>query len=147
MEISMKRFSVATATVLVALSSSIASGLVLHGRWTGMVMGKDNSKIHGTATMKSGKNNTTEVVVKLKGDTPSTTRPWHIHVGSCTSAGAPLGGGKPYTPMVGNAKGAAQGKATLALPLPDTGSYYVNIHESSANMGKIVACGDLKADK
>ena len=49
--------------------------------------------------------------------------------------------------MVGDAKGAAESKATLALPLPDTGSYYVNIHESSTSMGKIVACGDLKADK
>lgn len=143
----MKRFPVATATVLVALSSSIAYGLVLHGSWSGMVMGKDDSKIHGMATMKEGKDNTTEVVVKLTGDTPSTTRPWHVHVGSCTKAGAPLGGGKPYSPMVGDAKGAAEGKATLALALPDTGSYYVNIHESSTNMGKIVACGDLKADK
>jgi len=110
-------------------------------------MGKDDSKIHGTATMKEGKDNTTEVMVTLTGDTPSTTRPWHIHVGSCTKSGAPLGGGKPYTPMVGDAKGAAESKATLALPLPDSGSYYVNVHESSTNMGKIVACGDLKADK
>ena len=143
----MKRFSVATAAVLVGLSSSVAYGLVLHGSWSGMVMGKDGSKIHGTATMKEGKDNTTEVAVKLSGDSPSTTRPWHIHVGSCTKAGAPLGGGKPYSPMVGDAKGAAESKATLALPLPDTGSYYVNVHESGTNMGKIVACGDLTADK
>jgi len=143
----MKRFSAATATVLVAVWSSVAYGLVLHGSWSGMVMGKDDSKIHGTATMKEGKDNTTEVMVTLTGDTPSTTRPWHIHVGSCTKSGAPLGGGKPYTPMVGDAKGAAESKATLALPLPDSGSYYVNVHESSTNMGKIVACGDLKADK
>ena len=143
----MKRFSVATAAVLVGLSSSVAYGLVLHGSWSGLVMGKDGSKIQGTATMKEGKDNTTEVTVKLTGDSPSTTRPWHIHVGSCTKAGAPLGGGKPYSPMVGDAKGAAESKATLALPLPDTGSYYVNVHESGTNMGKIVACGDLTADK
>ena len=143
----MKRFSVATAAVLVGLSSSVAYGLVRHGSWSGTVMGKDGSKIHGTATMKEGKNNTTKIAVKLTGDTPSTTRPWHVHSGSCTKAGSPLGGGAPYSPMVGNAKGSAQAKATLAMPLPDTGSYYVNIHESSANMGKIVACGDLKAEK
>ena len=143
----MKHLRVASATLLVALGSSVAYGLVLHGSWSGMVMGKDGSKIHGTASMKGGKNNTTKIAVKLTGDTPSTTRPWHVHVGSCTKAGSPLGGGSPYSPMVGNAKGTAQAKATLAMPLPDTGSYYVNIHESSANMGKIVACGDLKAEK
>ena len=49
----MKRFPAATAAVLVALSSSVAYGLVLHGSWSGMVMGKDDSKIHGMATSKT----------------------------------------------------------------------------------------------
>ena len=40
-------------------------------------------------------------------------------------------------------KGNGTSKAAIALALPDTGSYYVNFHESSANMGKSVACGDL----
>jgi hypothetical protein len=31
----------------------------------------------------------------------------------------------------------------LRLALPDSGNYYVNIHESAAAMSKIVACGDL----
>ncbi len=139
----------ASALVLLGLSSSLAYGLVLrHGGWSGMVMGNGDSKIHGTATMKAGKDAaTTEVDVKYSGDTPSTARPWHVHIGSCAKGGGVLGGGKSYTPFAGDAKGAAESKATLPVALPDTGSYYVNIHESSTNMAKIVACGDLKADK
>jgi hypothetical protein len=32
----------------------------------------------------------------------------------------------------------------LAVALADTTTYYVNIHDASAAMGIIVACGDLK---
>lgn len=142
----MKRKLIGGTAALLALSSSLAYGLVLrHGDWTGMVMGKDGSAIHGDAAMMAGKDaGTTEVTIKLTGDTPSTTRPWHVHVGSCATGGGVFGGGRSYTPLAGDAKGASEGKATLAVAVPDTGSYYVNIHESSANMGKIVACGDLK---
>jgi hypothetical protein len=31
----------------------------------------------------------------------------------------------------------------LRLALPDSGSFYVNVHESASAMAKIVACGDL----
>lgn len=54
-----------------------------------------------------------------------------------------FGDAKAYTPLRTDAKGAAQGKATLRLALPDSGYYYVNVHESATQMGKIVACGDL----
>jgi hypothetical protein len=144
----MKRSAFAAAVLLLAASSSMAYGVVRSGQWTGMVMGTGSSKLHGTATMKAGRDaNTTEVTVSYTGDTPNTTRPWHIHVGSCTKAGGVLGGAKSYTPLLGDAKGAAESKAMLPVALPDTGSYYVNIHESSTAMGTIVACGDLKHDK
>jgi hypothetical protein len=149
MESFMRRSSILSAAVLLAASSSLAFGLVIrHGGWTAAIAGKDGSPIKGSATMKAGKDAaTTEIDVKYAGDTPSTTRPWHVHIGSCAKAGGVWGGGKAYAPLAGDAKGAAESKATIAMALPDTGSYYVNVHESATNMGKIVACGDLKADK
>jgi superoxide dismutase, Cu-Zn family len=145
----MKRPSVAVAALLVAATSSLAYGLALrHGGWSGMVMGLGESKVHGTVTMKAGKDaNTTEVVLKYTGDTPGTARPWHVHTGSCAKGGGILGGGKSYTTAASDDKGAVELKAILPIALPDTGSYNVNVHESMANMGKYVACGDLKADK
>ena len=83
------------------------------------------------------------VTVSIDGDTPGATRPWHVHTGSCTKSGGVVGGGRVYTPLAVDAKGHAGGKATLAVPLADTTMYYVNIHDSAAAMGIIVACGDL----
>jgi hypothetical protein len=55
-----------------------------------------------------------------------------------------VGGGRAYVPIAINDKGQGTGKATLAVALADTTTYYVNIHDASAAMGIIVACGDLK---
>jgi hypothetical protein len=109
-----------------------------------MVMGKDGSKIRGDIEMEKGKApKRTSVSVDYKGDVAGATRPWHVHVGSCAKPGPVLGDAKAYTPLTVSAAGAAKGKATLAMAMPEDGSYYVNIHESAANMSKIVACGDL----
>ena len=139
----MKRASIFASTALLALSSSVAFGLVLrHMDYTVTLTGKDGAAVHGSGTVKVDK--TTEVELKLLGDVVGSVRPWHIHVGSCAKAGGVFGGGRSYTPITIDEKGEGAGKASLVAVLPDTGTYYVNIHESSANMGKIVACGDLK---
>ena len=138
----MKRSSIFASAALLALSSSVAFGLVLRAMdYTVTLTGKDGAAIHGSGTVKADK--TTEVEIKLLGDAAGSVRPWHIHSGSCAKAGGVWGGGRSYTPITIDAKGEGAGKASIAMVLPDTGSFYVNIHESSANMGKIVACGDL----
>ena len=142
----MKRSSIAGAAALLVLSSSVAFGLVLrHMEYDAKIMGKDGSKITGTAVMKSTADDKgTEIDLKLMGVEASGTHPWHVHTGSCAKSGGVWGGGANYKPIVADAKGAGESKATIAMAVPDTGSYYVNIHESSTNMAKIVACGDLK---
>jgi hypothetical protein len=55
-----------------------------------------------------------------------------------------VGGGRAYAAIVINDKGQGTGKATLAVALADTTTYYVNIHDAAAAMSTIVACGDLK---
>jgi hypothetical protein len=109
------------------------------------IAGKDGRKVHGTAVVTPTKDGTgTEVSVTLDDDTPGATRPWHIHTGSCEKAGGVVGGGRAYAPIVINDKGHGTGKATLAVALADTTAYYVNIHDATAAMGIIAACGDLK---
>lgn len=141
------RRSLCVATAL-ALTSSIALARTVQSHWMGAISGKDGAKTTGMAMMMAGKSaNTTEVTVDLKGETAGVTRPWHIHTGSCAKGGGVFGGGRAYTPISIDEKGSGSSSATLAVALPDTGSYYVNVHESAANMSKIVACGDLSAGK
>lgn len=143
----LRRITLAAAAVALTSTAALAGGRFA-AMWMGTVSGKDGSGITGNAQMTPGAEaNTTTVEVSLKGDAPSTPRPWHIHIGSCAKPGGVLGGGRSYTPLAGDASGSSASKATLAIALPDTGSYYVNIHESAANMAKIVACGDLMFHK
>lgn len=143
----MKRSSILGAATLLVLSSSVAFALaVRHMEYDAKIVGKDGSKITGTAVMKSTADDKgTEIDLKLMGDAAGVTHPWHVHIGTCEKGGGVWGGGANYKPIVMDAKGDGETKAIIAaMPVPETGSYYVNIHESSASMSKIVACGDLK---
>lgn len=134
----------AFSLLALVLVSSSASAMMLHDAWEGMVMGKDGSKIRGEIEMEKGKApKTTVASVDYKNDVAGAVRPWHVHVGSCAKPGPVLGDAKAYTPLTVTAAGTAKSTATLAIVMPEDGSYYVNIHESAANMSKIVACGDL----
>lgn len=144
-------FALATAVTLATSSTAVASVSRsvhrLHEAWEGVIAGKGGSTIKGEAEMEEGKAaKTTNISIKFAGDTPGSTRPWHVHVGSCAKGGPVFGDAKAYTPLVADAKGNAQGKAMLQVALPDSGYYYVNVHESATQMGKIVACGDLLRD-
>jgi hypothetical protein len=54
-----------------------------------------------------------------------------------------VGGGRAYSALTIDSKGHASAKATIAVTLPDTGKFYVNIHDAVTAMNIIVACGDL----
>ena len=139
----MKRSSFVAAAALLAVSSSVAFAALRHMEYTVVIAGKDGAAVHGTGTAKS-EDKTTKVQIKLMGDVAGSVRPWHIHTGSCAAAGGIFGGMRSYKPITIDAKGNGAAKLSLPASLPDTGHFYVNIHESAANMGKIVACGDLK---
>lgn len=139
------RTALAVSALLLIVSSSLAYGLARpHIAWDGLLVGKGTSKIRGPIEMVGGKVlGTTLVTVNFKGDIAGASRPWHVHVGSCAKAGPVFGGAASYAPLRVSAAGLAEGKATLNVALPDSGSFYVNIHESASKMGSIVACGDL----
>lgn len=138
------RTRTALAATLALAAVSIAATAIVRVEWGGTIAGKDGRKITGIATAKPTADGAgMEVQVTLDGDTPGATRPWHIHSGSCAKSGGVVGGARAYTPMAIDPKGHGSAKATLPQALPDTGTYYVNIHDASAAMSIIVACGDL----
>ena len=145
MDLVMRRRVIGTLVLLTLSSSSLVLAMAArHIAWDAMIMGKDGSKIRGIAEMVAGKSaGTTAVTVSYKSDTPGVTRPWHVHVGSCAKAGPILGGAAAYPPLKVGAAGTAEGKATLRLAVPDSGEFYVSIHDSPTNMSKVVACGDM----
>lgn len=131
-----------TGVVVLAVALTVAARR--HVAWDGMVLGVGGSKIRGEVEMVAGKTpGTTAVDVSLARDATGAVRPWHVHVGSCAKGGPVFGTASAYPVLRVDGKGAAEAKATVRLALPDSGSFYVNIHESASAMSKIVACGDL----
>lgn len=106
--------------------------------------GKDGRKVSGSATAVPSADGTATIVsVSIDGDTPGATRPWHVHAGSCAKSGGVVGGARPYTPIAIDIQGHGSAKATVPVPLADTATYYVNVHDAASAMNIIVACGDL----
>lgn len=117
---------------------------VRHVAWEGLAVGRGASKIRALVSMESGETpGTTAMQLSLRGDVAGASRPWHVHVGSCAKGGPVFGGSASYAAITASSAGTGESEAMLRVALPDSGSYAVNIHESAAAMGTVVACGDL----
>lgn len=97
----------------------------------------------GGSVAGMGKVDGTTASVMISGDKSGSTRPWHIHIGSCGNDKGIFGSPSAYKPISVGSDGKGKSTATLSMPLPDSGSYFVNVHSSSSDMKTIVACGPL----
>lgn len=98
--------------------------------------------IRGTAWMAPS-GGRTMAGVSISNAPPGGVHPWYIHQGQCGGNGAILGPTDAYPPLNVASDGTASAQATLDIPLPQSGGYYVNVHASSNNMSTIIACGNL----
>jgi hypothetical protein len=85
----------------------------------------------------------TQAYVEIVNAVPGGRHPWHIHRGQCGTDQGILGPPDAYEPLKVEGNGKANSTATLPIPFPRTGSFFVNVHASSKNMKSIVACGNL----
>jgi hypothetical protein len=79
------------------------------------------------------------VVISLKG-APASAQPAHIHDGSCPNPG---GVAYPLKDVVGGSSTTMVKGTSVAALLAKP--YSINVHESASNLGKYVACGNIKA--
>ena len=110
--------------------------------WSGTIQAETHEDMRAAANVNSGMRETV-VTVAVAGDENGAVRPWHIHVGTCGSGGAIFGQATDYPPLRVGATGGADATARLRMGLDPAGSYYVNIHESSSNLGNVVGCMQL----
>lgn len=79
----------------------------------------------------------------VAGDEAGAVRPWHVHHNTCAGGGGIVGTDGDYPRLTIGQGGTATAAATVPVPMDVTGSFHVNIHLSEAEMGTIIACGDL----
>lgn len=93
----------------------------------------------GTATLtQTGAD--VKVMISLKGAPATTPQPAHIHDGTCANL---KGVAYPLSNVVAGASTTTVKGITIDKLLG--GTYAINVHESAANLGKYVACGDIVA--
>lgn len=103
------------------------------------------TQVRGSAWMgeNPGDAGETEASISISNAAPGGVHPWHVHIGRCGVDQGILGAADAYEPLEVNNDGRAEAKAVLALPVPRSGQYFVNVHASADNMKTIIACGNL----
>lgn len=102
-------------------------------------------QMSGSASMAPSPKGSTNVTLKLSNASPGGVHPWEVHLGQCgvgTDDGV-FGPRDAYKPVKVESDGHADGTATVPLPTPETGSFFVLVHASASNYETIVACGNL----
>lgn len=100
---------------------------------------QNGSGENGTATLTQSGDDV-KVVIALKGAPGTTPQPAHIHDGTCTNL---KGVAFALSNVVGGSSTTTVKGTTIAKLLG--GSYAINVHQSAADLGKYVACGNIVA--
>ena len=80
----------------------------------------------------------TRVVISIKGENATGKQPAHIHKGTCAKLNP-----KPTYPLHDVVLGHSNTVVDASFDDLTTQPMAINIHESAANIGKYVACGDI----
>ena len=118
-------------------------------RWNGTLSSTPElagvSDVRGTAWMGADvKNaNQTRAHVDISNAVPGGVHPWHIHRGQCGNDQGIYGPADAYPPLKVEGNGRSSATATLPVPAPKSGDFFVNVHASPKNLKTIVACGNL----
>ena len=133
----------AVATTAAGAAGAMAGGMAKMTPHTASyaLKAENGSGEDGKVTLVGNASKTT-VTISLKGENTTGKQPAHIHTGPCSK----IGGVKyPLSDVV-----LGQSVTVVGAPLDalTNGTLAVNVHESAADLGKYVACGDLtKANK
>jgi hypothetical protein len=84
-----------------------------------------------------------EATASISGDESGSIRPWHVHHNTCAEGGSIVGADGDYPRLTVGENGAATASATVPLAMDTTASFHVNVHLSPAEMGTVIACGNL----
>jgi hypothetical protein len=104
---------------------------------TTVTLGGRSSMMRGSSSVE------TRAMLSLFGAAPGSTHAWHIHLGSCGNDRGVIGSPELYTPVVVGNDGRGDITITLPFTTPNTGEFYVDVHDSQTSASRIVACAPL----
>jgi len=115
--------------------------------WSAQLASRSGTSVTGSATSRSvgieGGGGTATASIEVRGATPGSRHPWHVHTGTCATGGPFIGEADDYPILVIEADGTADATAAIEAGMSDETRYHVNVHRSASDLGTIIACGDL----
>ena len=102
-------------------------------------------QIKGSATMQPSGSDGQSTVFALSIDnaTPGGVHPWQVHRGQCGADDGLLGSASSYGAIKVGDDGRGTANASVPIPTPTSGNYFVTVQASAANPETVVACGNL----
>ena len=101
-------------------------------------------QMNGSASMAPGtKTGNTIILLDLANATPGGLHPWQLHRGQCGYDEGVFGNADAYQVAKVGKDGRATSSASVPIPTPTTGEYFVIVRASVANDAMTVACGNL----
>ena len=105
---------------------------------------QSGASVSGMATVVPGTvSDQTRIMINLNNAEANSVHPWHVHYGTCGNDQGIVGPPSAYPSLTAGLDGRAALTAVLPFSLPPSGQYMLNVHKSPAEMGTIVACGNL----
>ena len=110
------------------------------------ITGATTVTIGGRGSMMRGSTSTeTRAMLSLFGAAPGSTHAWHIHLGSCGNDRGIIGSPELYTAVAAGTDGRGDVTVTLPFTTPQSGEFYVDVHDSQSSASRVVACAPLIA--
>jgi hypothetical protein len=107
---------------------------------------RDSVVMDGWASMRRGESRAnTSILLNVTHATPGSVHPWQLHHGRCDADQGIYGPASAYEPLAVDATGRGVGQATVRMPLPGEGPFFVRVAASLAAPEAVMACGDLVA--
>ena len=132
--------------------------VILDSRWVATLapvsVARDSAAITGATTvtlggrgsMMRGSNSVeTRAMLSLFGAAPGSTHAWHIHLGSCGNDRGVIGSPELYPPVVADNQGRGDIIVTLPFTTPNSGEFYIDVHDAQSSASRVVACAPLTA--
>jgi hypothetical protein len=140
-----RQVEVDTGDVLID-SRWVATLAPVAARDSGAITGSTTVALGGRGSMMRGSSSVeTRAMLSLFGAAPGSTHAWHLHLGACNNDRGILGAPELYTPVVAGNDGRGDVNVTLPFTTPNSGEYFIDVHETQSSASRIVACAPLTA--
>lgn len=141
-----RQVEVDTGDVLIASRWVATLAPVTTTRDSAAITGATTVTLGGRGSMMRGSSSVeTRAMLSLFGAAPGSTHAWHIHLGACGNDRGIIGSPELYTPVVVGNDGRGDMTVTLPFTTPNSGEFYIDVHDSQSSASRIVACAPLTA--